>query len=383
MVRVLIPALLIGLLACRSDTGFTPTQHRQLENDHGQWLSMASAPDGRLAVSYYDRTLGGLGFAIGAPSTTAEEIRWQYERVDGYPDNTGLNPYSAGTYTSLAFDEQGTAWVSYHAIDTGALKVAKRQAGSWTYEVVDGGSGLNPRAGLWTALAIAGDGQPVVVYHDHVARSLRMARRTASGWDLSTIAEPQDYEGPDAQGETVQRQGRIGEYNAIAISGNTEYILTYDRASQSLILFEGAGGTYTRTTVDDNGVGQWPSVVVQGDTLAVAYHDIARQNLKLAVRQGAGAFAISVLDDAPYRGADTALFKRDDQWNVVYFDGRTNDARIAIKDGSGAFTHQLLGGETTAVGFHNEVAQDGNGQWWAASYDYTNRNIFTRRLSGL
>ncbi|TVQ93841.1 MAG: hypothetical protein EA397_03560 [Deltaproteobacteria bacterium] len=384
MVRTLLPILCLGALACSSDTGFTPMQHRPLDSDHGQWLSMKTAPDGQLAISFYDRTYEALGFAIGSPSTTDPgAIRWRYERVDGYPDDTGLNPYNAGTYTSLAFDPAGVAWVSYHAVDNGALKVARREGTTWTSEFVDRGSGLNSRTGLWTSLAIDANGQPVVVYFDAVNHSLQMARRTDGEWVLTTLDEGQPYTGEDDEGEPVEHRAHTGEYAHLLIHGDTETIAAYDRASGSLILHEGSPGSYQRTVVDSGGVGQWPSLAVHQDTLAIAYHDTAAQDLKLAVRQGSGEFSIHVVDDAPYRGADTAIVRRGEEWAILYFDGRNRDARVATGTEGGPFTHHRFAGETTAVGFHNELAQDGTGTWWAASYDYTNRTLFTKRLGEL
>jgi len=40
----------------------------------------------------------------------------------------------------------------------------------------------------------------------------------------------------------------------------------------------------------------------------------------------------------------------------------------------------MLAGDARAVGFHNEVVQDGAGRWWTGSYDYTNRKPYIRPL---
>ena len=76
---------------------------------------------------------------------------------------------------------------------------------------------------------------------------------------------------------------------------------------------------------------------------------------------------------------DTEVFLKDGELNVVYFDGKTNDMKLASLE-EGSWSAQTIAGEDHAVGFHNEVVQDLNGNWWAASYDYTNRKIFTRWL---
>jgi len=375
---VLLLALPLG--ACRSDTGFTPLNYRQLENDHGQWLSMKTAPDGRLGMTFFDRTVGGIGFALA--TSYGDELRWEYERVAGYPSSSGVNPGVMGTYTSLAFAPDGTAWASFHHDENGTLMVAKRVNREWTSEVVDPGSGLRPKTGLWTSIGIDGSGQPVVVYHDERGGTLRMARRNAAEWTLSTIYEGQPFSGTDDEGNAVERPADVGEYATLHIVGNTEYIAFFDRAQQSLVLLEGFAGAYSATVVDTGGVGQWPSLSLAGESLAIAYHDVARQHLRLAIREGGGTFQRRTIDDGPYRGADTAVFQRGGKWSIVYFDGRNNDARLAVEGEPGSFALSQLGGASTAVGFHNEVAQDGFGRWWAVSYDYTNRNLFAVPLDG-
>jgi hypothetical protein len=39
-----------------------------------------------------------------------------------------------------------------------------------------------------------------------------------------------------------------------------------------------------------------------------------------------------------------------------------------------------VGGETTAVGFHNEATST-DGHMWVASYDFTNRTLFIKDIA--
>lgn len=356
---------------CKSETNFTPFQgFPELDTDHGQWLSMAVAPEGSPLVAFYDKTHGALGFAVG--DVRQEGIAWAYEEVDGYPDADGLDGGDAGTHTDMTVAPDGTVWISYHAPGQGQLRVARRAGGAWTTEVVDNGSGLRPKTGLWTSIAVDASGEPVVIYHDEVAGTLRMARRVDGQWSTDTI-----FEGA----ATDEREADAGEYAQLLIDGNTHYITFYDRGQQELVLLEGFAGAYVKTVVDSDGdVGQWPSLVKEGETLAVAYHDVGNQDLRMAVREGGTRFTIETLDDGRYRGADTALFRRDDRWGVVYFDGRENDARLLQQGADATWTGTVLGEDGAAVGFHNEVVQDGTGRWWTASYDYTNRRIRVQEL---
>lgn len=373
-----VPLSFLAGCSC-NDYDLTPFQgYDVLDSDHGQWLSMDISPDNRLAVAYHDRTYGGLGFALGEPQADGT-VGWLHERVDGYPDDNGLNPGTAGEFCSLTFDGSGTAWVSYFSRSNGVLKVAKRVRKQWTTEIIDTGSGLKPMAGLWTSIAINSDGLPVVAYQDGSAGTLKLATMGEdSTWSTETIREGTDWSGTDEAGEPIERAANVGQFARLLIDGNTHYIAYYDQANQNLQLLEGPPGSYVHSVVHaDINVGAWPSISLGEEQLAIAYQDIHNQNLILATRSGGGGFSTTILDEAEYVGADTEIFVKNGNFNIVYFDGRTNDMKLAENDGS-AWTSSTIGGDSAAVGFHNEVVQDLDGKWWAASYNFTDRNIYAR-----
>ena len=115
-----------------------------------------------------------------------------------------------------------------------------------------------------------------------------------------------------------------------------------------------------------------------GTDLAIAFHDVENQDLMLATRAGGGSFDLQTIATGEFVGADTEIFANGDEFAVLYFDGSENNMMVAREDG-GAWVSETLGGDTTAVGFHNEVTELA-GQTWVASYDYTNRNIYIRTL---
>lgn len=361
---------------CRSDVGYTPfTGPPILENDHGQWLSMDVGPNESLVVSYYDRTRGAVGFAVGAPQEDGE-VWWTHEQVDGYPDRQGLDPGDLGWFTSIAVAPSGRVWVAYHDQGNGSLRAAYRDGGAWTAELADAGSGLSPDAGQWASLALDADGNPVVAHHDAAAGTLRISRRSAEGtWSTEVAAT--GTPGVDGEGGAVP--ANVGRFARLLIANGVEYVAFYDAAHGDLRLIEGFSGAWTSTVIDEAGdVGQWPSLWLDGERLLVAYHDVTNQDLKLARRVGGGAFTTEVLDSDELVGADTEVFV--DQTGgigVVYFDGQFNDMRVT-RDVAG-FETSVLGGDGLAVGYHNEVAFAG-GKWWVASYDYTNRRIFAQAL---
>jgi hypothetical protein len=78
-------------------------------------------------------------------------------------------------------------------------------------------------------------------------------------------------------------------------------------------------------------------------------------------------------------GADTEVFRRAGNLAIVYFDGQNNDMKLATKSGT-VWVTETLGAADNAVGFHNEIVRLGDG-FWAASYDFTGRVLFTYRLT--
>ena len=157
--------LMVGC-GCNQDHEFLPRYAPDpLDADHGQWLSMDVAPTGDLAVTYYDRDAGGIGFARGEIQNDLQ-VWWYHEQVDGYPDDQGVNTGDKGQFTSMKVAPDGVVWASYYDGDNGALRLAKRTGGVWETEPADGGSGPSPHAGLWTSLDLDADGNPVVAHYD-------------------------------------------------------------------------------------------------------------------------------------------------------------------------------------------------------------------------
>lgn len=371
--RLVAPLVLLAGCNCRNDATYTPLAPTVFENDHGQWLSMDTSPAGELVVSYYDRTRGGVGFAIGRTQDDGD-VLWTYEEVDGYPDDQGLDPGDRGLFTSLAVAESGRVWVAYYDMDNQLLRAAFRDGGVWTVEQADSGSGLNPDTGLWASLALDAEGNPVIAHYDAANASLRVARRSADGeWSGEEV-----WSGEPVTGDEGEIPASVGQFARLEILDGTEYIAFYDAAAGDLNLLEGTGGTFSHSVVATEGdVGQWPSLALDGSTLLLAFHDISNQDLVLGTRRD-GAWTFETVDDGEYVGADTEVFAGTTEVGIVYFDGQFNDMRIARSSG-GPWSYESLGSDGVALGYHNEVTFT-NGRFWVASYDYTNRRIFAAPL---
>ena len=381
----LIPVLLEGCKSC-SDQQIVNKEKPFADevpapHDIGSWLSMRVTDDGKPAVAYYDRTSDALGYAVA--TVDGDEVTWATEEVDSYPDEDGLNPGDAGKYASLAIASDGTAWVGYQDTTNGTLKYATRTpSGGWTKAVADIGGGAASDAGYWASVAIDGSGNPVIAHYDHGRGDLRVARWNGTAFAGTVVYEGTDYVSSDPEVPTAT--GDAGEYVKILVgSDGTEYIAFYDRAWGALRLASGGASGYSFEVVDPGtsgggaNVGQWPDMVLDGDTLSIAYQDVTNQDLKLATGRP-GSFTVETVDTADYVGADSAIYTTGAGVSVLYFDGVQNDMRMA-RQRDGAWVSEAVTGTGAASGYHNETVVAG-GVRYAACYDYTNRSIWFSAL---
>lgn len=396
----------LALAGCPSELPniepITPPESAEAPPDHGSWLSLDTSPDGSVPVmAYYDRELGALGFGIGTIDADGG-VSWFYEKVDGYQAASGLDSGDIGKYASLKVAPDGTVWIASYNATTRALRFARRVAGSYNIEApaqwVTGDIDVGPGVGEWASLDIASDGLPVVSYHDGLNGDLKVAKLAADPgfdaeatytWNVSTVYEGAPFAVPsgDSDGGETVREGDAGEHTRLLADGANLYLAFYDRAEGSLRLAESQddGTTWTVSRVapaapdGSRDVGQWPSILVDQGDLVISYHDVGNQDLIVATRGGSGTWSTEVVDAGEFVGADSEIIRRGGTLQVVYFDGQTNDMRLASKSGS-TWTRELLGGETSAVGFHNEVIKVGDA-WYAASYDFGPRAIYWKPLT--
>ena len=386
MVRfIFTPLLFVGLATGCSDSGVAKVDEVKEETDAdegppeepfstdwGQWLSMTATPDGRPAITFYDRAQGGIGFAIG--EIKDGEVEWSFEGVDGYPGSSGLDPGDRGTYTSLAFSPDGTAWASYYDVGARVLRYGKRHPtlGAWSTGIADTGEGSSKDAGLFSSIAIGADGNPIIAHHDRATGSLRIARWNGVEF-VGGVFDRGEAFTADTGTEEEDKDANVGQFVKLRVIDGQEYMAYYDAANGDLKF---AIGNDIEVVDSDGDVGQWPDFQVVGDTIHIVYQDGGNQNLKYAVGSS-GEWTIEVIDDKPYTGADTALFFKEGSPRVAYFEGRANDMKVARLSAS-VWSSAVIAAEG-AVGFHNEVIQL-DGQAYVGCYDYSKRNVYFREI---
>lgn len=340
-------------------------------NKWGAWLSMAVTPEGNPAVSYYDKTTGGLGYAVADMSSGSAV--WTHEEVDGYTNEQGLDEGDRGKFTSLAIASDGQVWISYYDVGLKYLRFATKDpsTGEWKFAMADMGGGASPNAGLFTSIALDGSEAPVITHYDIAKGNLRIAHWNGSQFDGEIVDQ-----GEDSVSETgeVVAPANVGQFSSLAIVNDTEFIAYYDGANGDLMLATGTSGSYTVERLDTEGdVGQWPDIVVENDQVHIAYHNVSEQNLKY-ISGAPGNWTITTVDDSAVVGADTALSLSGGYPTIVYHDGENNDMKIARLTGD-EWMIETVTGSNGPLGFHNEIINI-NGRHYAACYNFQEHTVW-------
>lgn len=150
----------------------------------GPYSDVAVTASGEVWVSAYASSHGDLVVARTAGGRIPNEA-WEW--VDGVPDGPVIVPDSkirggiadagpdVGMYTSIAVAPDGTPMVSYFDRDTASLKLAARVGGVWQTSIVEiGTSQIDPNGGalvgMYTSLTLrSDDGRPGIAYLAHIA----------------------------------------------------------------------------------------------------------------------------------------------------------------------------------------------------------------------
>lgn len=344
-------------------------QEEVFSNNWGSWLSMDSLSDGRVIVSYYDKTEGGLGVAITDPS--ADPIEWKHQEVDGYKNDQGLDVGNHGKYSTMAVDSNDNIWIAHYDVGLKNLRYATKNIAdeAWTIGLADAGGGSSPDAGWFASMALDAAEYPVIAHHDNLKQTLRVVHWDGTSFSAEVVDTGEDS--TDESGETIDAS--VGQFPSIAIDGGTEYIAYHDAAAGSLKLAYGTAGSYTIETLDQGNVGEWSSISIVDGTLHITYHDMENQDLKYMVGTP-GNFTIEVVDQGDIVGADSEILVNGNTVHVVYFDGKNNNIKKATRMND-TWTTSDLAGENLALGFHNEIITIGD-TLYGACYNYTEETIW-------
>ncbi|HLL23980.1 MAG TPA: hypothetical protein VK427_17730, partial [Kofleriaceae bacterium] len=150
----------------------------------GPYSDVAVGADGSIWVSAYAQTYGDLVVTKAVPGRVPDE---SWEWVDGVPDGpvvvegslyrNGVSEEGedVGMYTSIAVAPDGSPMVTYFDRDKASLKFAHKGAGGWQRHAIEDGSGSlgefsGELVGMYTSITLrSDDGRPGVAYLAHVA----------------------------------------------------------------------------------------------------------------------------------------------------------------------------------------------------------------------
>lgn len=234
-------------------------------------LDLARFSDGRPALVYYDPTQRAVRFAF----IDDELNTWRVEDVQDGIRGENVEPdvfIDASDVPHVTFRE------SLGDDRRGLLRYAVRQRKVWRPETVDDGRDLEtqilpeeacpPEQRTLTQRGVGrgshvivqnntGASTPLIVYHDEDCGTLRLARRSESGWALSVI----DGWNPDqfaARGPTQEPQNNVGRFNSVAINPQLQRVAVayFDASAGTLKFAQREGDVFTIETVDDGVVEQ-------------------------------------------------------------------------------------------------------------------------------
>ncbi|MGB9722824.1 MAG: hypothetical protein ACP5OO_00040 [Chloroflexia bacterium] len=200
-----------------------------------------------------------------------------------------------------------------------------------------------------------------------------------------TLAIPLPRLGPAPtwQVETVESEGSVGTYSALALSrGGVPYIAYQASTAGDLRVARYDGFAWVTETVDSAGVvGAYPSIALdRAGFPRLSYYDVQGGNLRYARYDGL-AWVTETVDMGGNVGMYTSLaLDEDGRPNIAYYDETDGDLRYAYFDGTAWFTETVdAAGD---VGRYASLALDGRGLPHIAYHDAGRGEVRYARFTG-
>lgn len=184
---------------------------------HGVRPCLQIGLDGRAYAAFYDGEERRPYLAIGGPDGFAVQPLDGVRAAD-WPDDPGgrydrFEAHDLGSFCTLA-TAADHVWIALLDATTDALVVWHAPfGGEGVFELVDpGGRGLRRLVGADPAMAVTGDGTPIVVYQDATDNDVMMAARAPFGWEITSVATA----------------GALGFYNSLVLQGDEAIVGTLE-----------------------------------------------------------------------------------------------------------------------------------------------------------
>lgn len=254
------------------------------------WSSLAFGADGQPCVTYNRQYP-----EIGLKYACFDGADWQIETVD--------NTEGTGWYSSLAFDDQGYAHISYYDSLGHALRHAYEDGTGWHLELADGGGDV----GQYTSLALDAADQPHISYYGGSAAlagltGVRYAQYDGADWQVE-LANSDTVSDAVDEGTSLAL-GKMGEPHI----GYGSYDWSDDVMSLKHSFY--SGGVWQTEVVDGGSyVGPYPSLATDGQGhphLSYCYDNSGPDMLKYAWHDGT-AWVTETVDLVGQNGCATWL----------------------------------------------------------------------------
>jgi len=317
----------------------------------GAHTSLAIDPMGRRNIAYFDGTSGSLKYAGWLETYWASQI----ETVDG-----GVGSHDAGSFSSLALDEQDRLVVSYYDGESGDLRVATYD-NTWQMETVDSPGDV----GSHTSLSIDPTGRKNLTYHNDTNRSLKY-----SGWlDTFWTSQLEMVDGGVGSHDA-------GSYSSLATDELDRLLVSYYDALNGDLKVALKNGTWQTEAVDILGdVGSHTSLAVDPTGRSnLVYYNASNRSLKYTgwlesywtaqiepIDSGAGAH-----DAGSY---SSLAIEESGELMVSYYDAYNGSLMFALQTEGSWYTEVV--DDTANVGQYTSLAGDANGGRHISYYDAT------------
>jgi hypothetical protein len=258
--------------------------------------SIAFDASGVAWLSYYENDNEELRVAryVGAGGNCPSSTQWFCQTV--------TTPGDIGQWSSIGFDAQNRAWVSFMYGSDGELWYAKyvgsggtgcTATAAWTCGTVD--TGATGTVGGYTSLAFDASGNPWISYYDWSNLDLRVARYVGTGGNCATA---------EWSCSAVDTTGDVGAYSSIAMDpSGTPWVVSSDATNGNLraARYVGSSGSgcadsaWTCFTIEaTNQVGTGPGVAFGPDGTAwISHLDYGNGDLRVSKLKRGGEITVA------------------------------------------------------------------------------------------
>jgi hypothetical protein len=283
-----------------------------------------------------------------------------------------------GQHTSLALDSNGYPVISYYDVTNGDLKVIHCGNADCTAGYTMASPDTAGDVGQYNSLALDGSGNPVVSYYDATNGALKLLH-----------CNDANCAGGDESIASLDWGADIGRYSSLAL---TPYygapVISYYNANITglQVLFcsdANCTGSYVANSPDyADDVGQYTSLVLDGNIPVISYYDATNGNLKVVHCTDAECDTGNVTspDTTNNVGAHTSLVLDSSPSHkpvVSYYDVTNGNLKVLHCGNANCTSGNAITSPDTAgaVGAYTSLALDGDDNPAVSYYDVTNGDL--------